>query len=330
MALASFGIITPVVSVVVSVFMLGLSAGSWLGGKWVSQAAARKRQTALVYYAGIELMIGAGAFVVPLLFSAGEKLLLRLGDTGSVEYLAGSAVAITVSILPWCILMGATFPVMMAFLKEFNDGQTAGFSFLYTANVLGAASGAALTAIALIEMLGFSATLQLGAALNIGIGLACLLTAREYSPRRQQSDVSPFPAPTVVSHAISSGSRLSIVILFATGFSSMAMEVVWTRAFTPVMTTTIYAFASLLVTYLVATWLGSMTYRRHLSRGVTIPVGQIMGYLAAASFLPRILPETRSGLESSMPSTYWDAYWVRLLPAISCSLKLASDRRWFC
>jgi spermidine synthase len=294
MALASFGVITPVVSVVVSVFMLGLSAGSWLGGKWVRQAAVRKRRTALVYYAGIELLIGAGAFVVPFLFSTAEKMLLRLGETGSVVYLACSAAAITVSILPWCILMGATFPAMMAFLKEFDDGDTASFSFLYTANVLGAACGAALTAVALIEMLGFNTTLQLGAALNIGIGLACLLTAREKTQRHDADSSStapiacrPNPTPN------SAGSLLNVVILFSTGFASMAMEVVWTRAFTPVMTTTIYAFASLLVTYLVATWVGSMTYRKHLSRGLTLPIGQVMGYLAAASFLPILLNDPR-------------------------------------
>ena len=33
MAFASFGIITPVLSVVLSVFMLGLAVGSWAGGR---------------------------------------------------------------------------------------------------------------------------------------------------------------------------------------------------------------------------------------------------------------------------------------------------------
>ena len=33
LAFASFGIITPVLSVVISVFMLGLSLGAWAGGR---------------------------------------------------------------------------------------------------------------------------------------------------------------------------------------------------------------------------------------------------------------------------------------------------------
>jgi len=178
MALAAFGLITPVVSVVVSVFMLGLSLGSWLGGKWVERAVAWSERSALVYYGVIELMIGAGAFVVPFLFSLGEKILLRLGETGSVAYLLGSAVAIAISLLPWCIFMGATFPAMMAFVRQLG-GETSSFSFLYVANVLGAAFGAASTAIALVEMLGFSTTLRLGAALNLGIALTCVLVGKE-------------------------------------------------------------------------------------------------------------------------------------------------------
>jgi hypothetical protein len=37
----------------------------------------------------------------------------------------------------------------------------------------------------------------------------------------------------------------------------MAMEVVWVRAFTPTLSTTIYSFAFILVLYLYATWVGS-------------------------------------------------------------------------
>jgi spermidine synthase len=35
LAFASFGVITPVLSVVIAIFMLGLALGSWVAGKWV-------------------------------------------------------------------------------------------------------------------------------------------------------------------------------------------------------------------------------------------------------------------------------------------------------
>src|SRR5437870_6091498 len=172
-------------------------------------------------------MIGAGAFVVPFLFSLGERVLLRLGEAGSVAYLLGSAVAIAISILPWCIFMGATFPTMMAFVRQLG-GETSSFSFLYVANVLGAAFGAASTAIALVEMLGFNTTLRLGAALNLGIALACVLVGREIPLLAEEGWRRQAPGWSARPHSIPK------LILFLTGFSSMALEVVWTRAFIPV------------------------------------------------------------------------------------------------
>src|SRR5205085_5050974 len=45
-------------------------------------------------------------------------------------------------------------------------------------------------------------------------------------------------------------------ILFSTGFCAMAMEVVWTRMFTPVLKTQVYSFALVVFVYLGATLAG--------------------------------------------------------------------------
>jgi uncharacterized protein (DUF362 family) len=109
---------TPVLSVVISVFMLGLSLGSWAGGRWISTLTQRSQRSAIYFYAMAEMAIGVGAFVVPRLFSLGEKVLLNLGESNSFDYLVFSAFLVSVSILPWCLCMGATFPFMLAFVKE--------------------------------------------------------------------------------------------------------------------------------------------------------------------------------------------------------------------
>src|SRR5471032_2993366 len=141
MAFASFGIITPVLSVVLSVFMLGLALGSWAGGRWIPALTKKTGLSAAFFYAGAELLIGLGAFAVPKLFSIGEHILLASGETDSFRYLLFSALVLAVAILPWCIGMGATFPFMMAYIRERDAGNTGSFSFLYLANVLGAMSG---------------------------------------------------------------------------------------------------------------------------------------------------------------------------------------------
>ena len=61
LAFASFGIITPVLSVVISVFMLGLSLGSWLGGRFVTGLGRKTMFSAATFYGAAEFVIGLSA-----------------------------------------------------------------------------------------------------------------------------------------------------------------------------------------------------------------------------------------------------------------------------
>ena len=79
LAFAAFGIITPVLSVVLSVFMLGLAVGSWAGGRNIASLVRKTGLSAAAFYAGAEFIIGLGAFAVPEIvrdgrvFFAGER-----------------------------------------------------------------------------------------------------------------------------------------------------------------------------------------------------------------------------------------------------------------
>ena len=154
LAFSHFGIITPVLSVVISVFMLGLALGSWAAGRWVEPLVARTRLSAIYLYALCEVVIAAGAWAVPGLFGVGESLLLAAGEADSASFLFFSALLIAASILPWCTAMGATIPLMMAFIRERDPESTTGFSFLYLANVIGAMCGTLVTAMVLVELFG--------------------------------------------------------------------------------------------------------------------------------------------------------------------------------
>jgi spermidine synthase len=80
--------------------------------------------------------------------------------------------------------------------------------------------------------------------------------------------------------------RLIKWILFSTGFSAMAMEVVWTRAFTPILKTQVYSFAWIVFTYLGATFVGSLTYRRNLRAGSVRSMAELIFSLVVAAFFP--------------------------------------------
>jgi spermidine synthase len=291
LAFASFGIITPVLSVVISVFMLGLGVGSVVAGRGVETWTSRFRVNPVHLYSVAELGIGIGAFTVPWLLHLGEGALLRLGDAGSSDYLFVSALYIAATLLPWCLLMGATFPLMMSFIRRVRPSDITGFSFLYVANVVGAAAGAALTAGLLVELLGFRGSSTLAALVNFTIAAVALslggLFPGEAQATRQHGD-------QINRGQISSESpRWTSLILFTTGFVSLAMEVVWTRAFTFVLLTTVYSFAAILTTYLLATWLGSLLYRRHLASGSTIVVPKLLGFLCLFALLPVVLDDPR-------------------------------------
>lgn len=285
LAFAAFGIVTPVLSIVLSVFMLGLGLGSWLGGKYAVRAANKMGWSAIVLYAVMELLIGLGGLLVPVVFNAGQTVLLPAGDFNSLTYLVLSAIILAVTILPWCICMGTTIPLAMAFIKEINQENTRGFSLLYLANVIGAMAGTLISAMVLIELLGLSRTLLIAAFCNFSIAITAIIMNFSRSDKITKKTLTE-PTTSVITSKPIRDFQLFLSILFITGFISMAMEVVWIRAFTPVMKTSIYAFAGILTVYLFSTLIGSWCYRKQASNKKSFGLFGIMTTISFSCFLP--------------------------------------------
>jgi spermidine synthase len=296
MAFASFGIITPVLSVVLSVFMLGLAIGSWLGGCFIASFTKKNGLSAAAFYAGAELLIGLGAFAVPKLFVFSERILLPTGQMDSFSYLLFSALALAISIFPWCVCMGTTFPFMMSYVREVDARNTDSFSFLYLANVLGAMTGTFFTAIVLVEVLGFHRTLWVAAAGNFTIAFISACLAWQQQQRKKLTVESEVKTESPMSAAVSNV-WLNRTILFSTGFIAMTMEVVWSRAFAVVLKTQVYSFAMIVFTYLGATFFGSLMYRHALRRNRVSSRGRLFSALAITAFLPVLANDPRIVLE---------------------------------
>jgi spermidine synthase len=290
-AFASFGIILPVLSVVISIFMLGLSLGSWIGGKWLPHLKKTTKLPAILFYAMAEIVIGLGAFAVPPLFHISEKWLLPLGGMDSSEYLLFSALVLGFSILPWCLAMGLTFPFMMDYIRELKWRETTSFSFLYIANSLGAMFGTLVTALFLIEALGFSNSLMLGAFCNFSIALISLKIGAKNLAKTDPVSAPVNPSASANELLDSTPKILTYLILFVTGFCSLAMEVTWVRGFTPVFGTTIYSFAWTLAIYLLGTIVGSQWYRWSSARKQTFTLPQLTGTCFLFAFFPIILSD---------------------------------------
>lgn len=305
-AFSIFGVITPIISVVVSVFMLGLFLGSWAGGKWIKTITRKLSVSAIYLYAVAEFMIGLGGISIPYLFLYSDRFLLPMGNTGSFTYLLFSGLVIAVAMLPWCIFMGATYPFMMAFLEEHYQEEKNGFSFLYLANVIGAMTGTLFTALFLIEIFGFQHTLFIAAFMNFTVALLAVLLGISFRNNHISSILDPlkiFEEKHQLGTTLEKSSipYMTRTILFITGFSSMGMEVIWTRAFTPALGTLIYSFAALLFTYLLATCIGSYLYRRHRDKNPTWGIPLVVALLAISAFLPVVFTDWRVPFLSRLP-----------------------------
>ncbi len=260
LAMAMFGVTTPLVSIVLSVFMAGLGLGSWGGGIVLRRLKVSGGATPLRLYGLTEILIGVSGLVVPLLLGWGHEILSNFGGQlvwDSYAYYSASGLWIVISLLPWCTCMGATIPFAMAAMQATvgNESQRS-FSYLYLANVLGAILGTIIPAFFLIEVLGFHGTLYVASSLN-GI-LACTVILLSF---RSTPSVAA-PAKEAASSALYSLSGSGVLwLLFTTGICSMAMEVVWIRLFTVYLGNVVYAFAAILALYLGATFSGSRAYR---------------------------------------------------------------------
>jgi len=260
LAMADFGVTTALVSIVLSMFMAGLGLGSWLAGDLLRTYSSRIEIPALQLYAVTELLIGISALLVPFQLQLGRSQLEHFNLSSSPSYYFASAIWIGCTLIPWCACMGATIPlVMLAIRQTFPSEASRSFSFLYVANLLGAVVGAGLPLL-LIELFGFHKTLRVGALCN------CLLAASAWAtslrqPRNQPLAVASGTRPNGPIN-FAQASRVLLVLLFLTGLSSMGMEVVWIRQFTPYVGTVVYAFADILAIYLGATFIGSRIYRR--------------------------------------------------------------------
>ena len=260
LAMAQFSVTTAFVSIVLSTFMAGLGIGSVGAGAWIRRHGQEIRFPPLRLYALTELLIGVSALVVPMELAWGHRVLEAAAAHGTLSpalsyLISGAWMALT--LVPWCACMGATIPLaMFAIRSDARYESRRSFSFLYLANVLGAVAGAVVP-LFLIELYGFHGTLRVGAVLNATIAAAAFAVTLASRGRSARTDSPPAAA---VSAKLEQRKTI-LVLLFMTGLVTMGMEVVWIRLFTPYLGPIVYSFATILASYLLATFIGSQVYR---------------------------------------------------------------------
>ncbi|MFZ0797393.1 MAG: hypothetical protein WAM98_06360, partial [Terriglobales bacterium] len=289
-AMAQFGVTTAMVSLVLSAFMIGLGLGSWGSGLVVRKYGAGAQFPALRLYALMELLIGLSAIAVPYELVWGRELLLktvREMSLSSSAYYLPSGIWLAITLVPWCMCMGATFPLAMEAIRQDRNQKSArSFSYLYVANVLGAAAGA-MVPLFLIELFGFQRTLHISAILNLLLAASAFSLSLVRKPSGVAETLNEARAIVKQSDSGIFSDKALLWLLFGTGLTSMGAEVIWVRLYTPSLSTVVYAFAAILGLYLIAMDLGSWLYRR-MNRDDILESGLlwiVLGFSVLVAFL---------------------------------------------
>ena len=163
-------------------------------------------------------------------------------------------------------MMGATLPVIGGLLTRSPSHVGKDFGVVFAYNTLGAAAGSFLSAFFLIPALGLMGTTACGAVLNIAVGAASLRWSKRADAPVVPPPVEP-PAGSTGPYRVGPLQAYAALLAFmVSGFLGLVYEVAWSRALILLFGTSVYAFATMLTTYLIGLALGSLLVSRWIDR----------------------------------------------------------------
>ncbi|MGA7522582.1 MAG: fused MFS/spermidine synthase [Acidobacteriaceae bacterium] len=239
-----YGVNVQSVTVIVTVFMLGLGLGSLAGGR----LSTLRGIPALRAFGAIEFSIGVFGILSLPLFHAVARF------TAGASTVATGGISFLLLLIP-TLLMGSTLPLLVEHLvrRSANVGESVGS--LYAVNTAGSAFACLLAALFLMRLLGESGTVWLAASFNILVGTTALLLSRRAMPhepwRPQVQAVAPERARTIPL-------RTGMLLAGVTGFIALAFEILWYRLYSFASGGSSASFAKLLAFYLFGIAYGSV------------------------------------------------------------------------
>ncbi len=261
------GSTTYAITTVIVAFMSGLALGSFIAGR-MSHRLNRPGRV----YAGLEIIIGVYALLVPLLMSAAEPVYRAVYPQAmDLPWLLTAvrfAVSLIILMLPTAC-MGATLPIMMTHITR--QGRQLGRStgWLYGINTLGATAGSLLAGFALMPALGLTQTTRVAALINFTVGVAGLLILRGRKPSEAlAASVTPsLEVPSVDAVGERPGfARLALMAACISGLTSMTYQIAWTRSLVMSVGSTTYSFTCILAAFILGIGLGSIAIARYADR----------------------------------------------------------------
>lgn len=268
-----FGNTTQAVSAILTGFFGGIAIGSVIGGR-----LADRVRSPLLLYGLLEVVLAVVVVLTPISFGLIDDLYRGMDPSLEDAPILLALVRVSLAVLalaPATVLMGATLPTLTRHLTRDAELSSA-FSRLYAANTIGAIVGTAVAGFVLIELLGLSGALGVGAGLSALAGLAALWIGRGSS-----SASSPRNRTLAVARG---APRLAFAVAFVSGLTSLGYQVTWTRLLASGTGNTTYVFTTILTTFLIGLALGAVVFSLVRTR-IGDPLRLLAGsQIAAAAF----------------------------------------------
>ena len=262
-------------TIVIALFMGGLSLGSWLASRY----SHRWRQL-LRRYAVAEAIISILGFLFQPLFEATtglaySRLMPALGSPVAVTALKLSLSALM--ILPPAVVLGMTFPLMSAgVVRLFPRAAGSSISMLYFTNSIGAAVGVLLSGFVLVGRLGLPGTMAMAATINLAVAAIVYVATIVFPPSTQgecgNADEGRPPQPEARRHH---HYGLMLWVAALTGLASFIYEIGWIRMLSLVLGSSTHAFEFMLSAFITGLAFGGLWIRSRIDH-----IAQPTRYLA--------------------------------------------------
>ena len=306
-------------ALVLAVFLGGLAIGAFATGRLLPRIRAP-----LIGYAIVEAILSLAAVYFHDLF-----VLVR----GTVESAGAPAawLASVLIILPQTVLLGATFPLLVAAVTKLAPKRAgAAIAWLYGANALGGVFGVLAVSFVLVHLIGLPGCMLAGAVASAAAGFVAWVMhhrTKAVDPTQER------PAGRPLADA-----DLILGVAFGTGMASLAYEVVWTRMLALVLGSSARAFEIMLATFIFGLACGSVLARRFIGRTSLKPilarVQLAMGAFALLAVFSyewlfgllviarRTLPNTVAGYDLYALVCFGISLTVMILPTLCAGMTL--------
>ncbi|OUU78615.1 MAG: hypothetical protein CBC38_07070 [Gammaproteobacteria bacterium TMED78] len=272
-----FGTSEIAVAIVLAAYMAGLTVGAIVIAKII-----HKIKKPVFAYGLLEGGIAISALLVPILIFISRGLYsFFLGDQieppdssglgQSIFYLIASFIIILIP----TALMGATLPLLSRYAITTNNEIGPRVSLLYGINTLGAVFGAIVAGFILLPKIGLNGTIWSGVFVNLAIFLIAIIldkNLKNISTEKSENNIYILNGffKTIFSLISEKTNSLSqktasifnrqkawiLPLMLFSGLNSFIYEVLWTRMLSHVIGGSIYAFSTMLATFLLGIAIG--------------------------------------------------------------------------